>query len=173
MARLSLNPKVQSLRGPGGTKFVPFTVYARIIPFASESRFEVVRSREEIANQAEEALEDIQDGTNSASERFDFAFPIKSTPQFGDETARITVNGNVTDVADFTKTPLEEVLVINAGEFKRGFAAGRAPNRVPSTALNDAVKELKDLIESATGLLVYKIDMAGFIFGKDGRHFPV
>ena len=112
MTRLADNTFVPSLRGPQAIKFVPFTVFARIIPDPGFGRrFETVRSMERIADSAEDVLRTLQE-SNTDDSRFDFAYPVKSTPQFGDKTARITIHGNADLAGNFTKLPMEEKLLM-------------------------------------------------------------
>ena len=178
MTRLSDNTRVQSLRGPGRVKFVPFTAYAGIIPInGNGKRFETVRDMERIADDVEDALRLLQD-SNTEDAKFDFAYPIAATPQFGDKTARVTIHGNADLLDNFTKTPLEEKTVVNVGEQQVGFWAQNA-QKITTTELDEAVKELKSILETAIGLTIYKIDIAHTIYGSDGStkpghgfHFP-
>ena len=180
MTRLSDNPQSATGRR-GGVKFVPFTAFVRVIPDPGFGRrFETVRALEELANQAEENLAAIEDAT-AGGEVVDFADPVKFTPQFGDKTARLTIHGNISDSSGFTKQSLQQHTVINTGQILNGPGSHNATQQ-PSTELNSIAAEIKDTIEGAIGpgLPVFRLEVAGFIFGDDGsgrissgRHFPL
>jgi hypothetical protein len=133
-------------------------------------RFEMIRDLEKQANFVEDDLDLLNSETAGIS--FDFAKPVKFTFQFANKTARLTIHGNVTGLTRLDKVPLEEVLVINSGEFKRGTGSATAPRREPTAELDTAVFELKTLLETIVEE-VSRIDIAGFIYGEGGSHFPL
>ena len=89
--------------------------------------------------------------------------------------------GVISGNEDFIKQPVGTRLVINSGEFKTGPSSHNAVTRVPSTILNDSASEIKELLESISGVEVMRLEVAGVIYGKDSRssssrgagfHFP-
>lgn len=173
MTRLSTNTLVPSLRGPGSRQFLPFTAFVPVVPsLGFGKRFEMVRDLEKQANFVEDDLDLLDSDTAGLS--FDFAKPVKFTFQFGNKTARLTIHGNVTGLTRLDKVPLEEVLLIHSGEFKRGYGSATAPRREPTAELDVAVFELKALLESLPSVdEVSRIEIADFIYGEGGSHFPL
>jgi hypothetical protein len=129
---------------------------------------------EKIAFQVEENLEQLcSSGSFSAPVSFDFAKPVAFTPQFGNKTARLTIHGHACKIPDFTKTPDGLHNKDTSDGILTGPGDGNAGNRVPDPDVSVLTKELKTQIESATGLLVYRMEVAGFIFGITGETFPL
>jgi hypothetical protein len=156
-----------------GDKHVPFTAFLRIVPIRGK-RFETVRDMEKIAYRVEENLEHLcSSGSFTAPVSFDFAKPVAFTPQFGDKTARLTIHGHACKIPNFTKTPDGLHNKDTSDGILTGPGGGNAVNRVPDPDVSALTKELKMQIESATGLPVYRMEVAGFIFGITGETFPL
>ena len=87
-------------------KHVPFTAFLKITPTRGK-RFETINDAEKMANAVENELETF---CNSSQGDLPFAYgiPVGVTPQFGNKTARITVNGFACRRDDFTKEPVGE-----------------------------------------------------------------
>lgn len=169
MTRLSTHTLVPSLRGPGQKQFIPFTAFAFVVPdLGFGKRFEMVRDLEKQADLVEDGLDGLSSETSGID--FDFAKPVLFTHQFADKTARLTIHGNVTGL-DRAKIFIAESLVIHSGEFKTGTGSVTAPKRVPTAELNSAVAALKTILEILVD--ISRIEIAGFIFGKGGSHFPL
>jgi len=180
MTRLSENTRVSQLQTQA--RYIPFTAYARIVPDTGFGRrFERIRDREKLADLIEDRLRAIdEDITAITIEEYDIAFPIASTPQFGNKPARVTIHGNWRwpDGIGFNKLPVGEQTVISSGEFKTGPASHNAASVVASEDLLTAVRMIKSDLETActegseTFLNLIKMDVAGLIFGEGGRSFP-
>lgn len=170
MTRLSTHTLVPSLRGPGSRQFIPFTVFARVVPnLGLGRRFEMVRDLEKQADLVEDDLDTLD--SDSAEISFDFATPVAFTPQFADKTARLTIHGNVTGLTLLDKRPIDDVTVDFNGGARTGQGSATAPRRVPTTELDAAVTELKILLEAIVDD-IFRIEIAGFIYGQGGLHFP-
>lgn len=172
MTRLSQNVLVHSTSGASAQRFVPFTVFARIVPDPGlGKRFEFVRSQEEIGNRIEDALETISPAPSTS---FEFAKPTKTTPAFANTPARVTINGNIQVASgSIPKAPSGTHAVVSSSKILTGPGSGHAANIVPSTELDTILISLKTTLEASTSLLdIFRIDLAGIIYGKGGRSFP-
>lgn len=170
MSILSTTPTQPAANESRAVKFIPFTAFLRITPIRGK-RFEIVRDMEKIANNVEAVLDDACGGSESVP--FDFAKPVAFTPQFGDKTARLTLHGHTCPRYEFTKTPVGLQTVDSDEGIKIGYGTGNASNRIPDTQLDSLAREFKSLIESATGLVMYRLELAGFIYGDKGVAFPL
>lgn len=180
MTRLSENTLVPQANTQA--RYVPFTAYARIVPDTGFGRrFERIRDREKIADDIEDRLRDIdEDITVVTIEDYDIAFPIASTPQFGNKPARVTIHGNWRwpDGVEFTKTPVGEQTVVSSGEIKTGPSSHNAASMVADSDLLSAIRTIKEDLETActdgseTFLNIIKMEVTGMIFGEGGRSFP-
>ena len=150
-------------------KHVPFTAFLRIVPIRGK-RFETVRDMEKLALTVEGQIENICASTELIA--FDYAKPIAFTPQFGDKTARLTIHGHACIRATFTPTPVGLQTVDNSDGILTGYGSGNASNRIPDTDVMFIATELKNAFEAATSLPVYRLEVAGFIFGVGGLTFP-
>jgi hypothetical protein len=103
---------------------------------------------------------------------FDYSTPIAFTFQFGQQTARFTINGHACKRNDFTKTPVGEQLVVSNNHESIGVGAANASNMTPDADLNAITLEVQNLLENLTGLKCYRLKIAGFIYGTKGVHFP-
>jgi hypothetical protein len=150
------------------TRYVPFTAFLKSTPIRGK-RFETYRDLEKEAN----AIEDALAAMCGTSDITDIAQPIKFTPQFGNKSARFTIHGHACGRNTFTKAPVGERRVINAGEYKTGIGAANNSNRIPDPELDTLVSSLKSTIETATGHSITRIELADFIYGEGGVHFPI
>ena len=184
MTRLSLHHRTQSLMGiiP---KYVPFGIFIRVIPI-NGVRFERVRDREELGNRIEDGLAALETASTGPCP-FYFNIPVKSTPQFGNITARFTVEGHMLREAlskrfvgrERDGDDTIENTVINTSEFVTGPGALNA-QREPDLTLDDAVAELRSDVESIlpsfgtlpSELEIIRIEIGHFIYGAGGRTFP-
>ena len=171
MTRLSTHTLIPSLRGFGSRQFIPFTAFARVIPnLGFGRRFEMVRDIEKQADLVEDELDSLD--SDSAGISFDFAKPVLFTHQFADKTARLTIHGNVTGLTVLDKNPIEDVTIDFNGGARIGQGSATAPRRTPTAELNAAVTELKALLETIVDG-IFRIEIAGFIYGRGGLHFPL
>jgi hypothetical protein len=166
-------------------KYVPFTIFVRVIPI-NGSRFERVRDREELGNRVEDGLTTLETASTGSCP-FYFNTPVKSTPQFGDITARLTVEGHMLrdELAkrfvgrERIGDEVEENLVINTSEYVEGPGALNA-QKEPDSTLDDAVAELKSDVEGIlpsfgtlpSELEIFRIEIGHQIYGAGGRTFP-
>lgn len=175
MTALSDIPGVSPPAATASKKHVPFTCFLRVEPLPGK-RWERIRDIEQLANDAEDALETIACDDGSYGLSFDFTKPVAFTRQFANKQARLSFHGHLCAQLPpdtFTKTPVGERTVVNAGEYKTGPGASRRPTRYPDSSLDTLVTEFKDLIESTTGLTVTRIELARVIYGDGGFHFPI
>ena len=147
---------------------VPFTAFLKADPIGGK-RFETIRSLERQSARIEEQLVDL---CGTAGSTFDFSRPVAFTFQFGDKTARFTVNGHACVRSEFTNRPLEEVAVDHDNKSQIGIGESNGARAVASPELNAIAKEVKDQLEIATGLQVIRLKIAGYIYGYKGVHFP-
>jgi hypothetical protein len=153
-----------------------FTVFVRITPnLAYGRRFEYVRDMEKIANAVEDDLNNI--AADSHGMEIVVPGPVMFTPQFGQNTARLTFSGFAkSDLGVYQ--PLTDRTVDHQNETKTGPSAtgGTFRNGVNSTANQDAdVRNLKSALESASTYLVgniIRIELNGLVYGDGGRSFP-
>lgn len=149
---------------------VQFTAFLRYTPIRGK-RFETVRDLEKRSWQIELALDNLCGISDGGA--FDFAKPVAFTPAFGDKPARFTIHGHACKQSSFTNTPAGQQLVISDNHELTGSGAGNKGNIVPDPILDALCKTLKAQLESATGLHVYRLELAGFIYGVTGRSFPL
>jgi hypothetical protein len=174
MTALSDIPGVSPPAATASKKHVAFTCFLRVEPLPGK-RWERIRDIEQMANDTEALLETIACDDGSYGLSFDFTKPVAFTRQFGNKQARLSFHGHYCALLPpetFTKTPVGERTVVNAGEFKTGPGASRRPTRETDPSMDTLVKELKDLIESTTGLTVTRLEFARVIYGAGGFHFP-
>lgn len=109
---------------------------------------------------------------NSEGIVFDFAKPVAFTPQFGQNTARFTVTGNLCHKDSWINRPLNETNVDYENGILTGYDASNKSNEIPRAVLDSTAKSFKKLLETITGLQVIKLDIANYIYGIKGSHFP-
>lgn len=168
-----------SLRQPAANEdftrvYVPFTAFVKITPIRGK-RFETIRDCERIAQEVEDDIATLCGSTELIA--FDYAKPIAYTPAFGDKTARLTITGNACALAAFTSTPVGKQNVDSDNKEQTGVGAGNASNRVPDAQTDALCKSLKVAIESAiSGVVgagsIYRLEIAGYIYGVSGTSFP-
>ena len=157
--------------------YTPFTLYGELKQTSSltfsGNRWERIRQLEKTANIIELTLR---------SESVDIAYPVKFTNQFGNEPARVTINGNWGDgnrseVTAGTKPPAKiaaDVDRINANVVETGQGSFNAADLDPDPAVDELVSDIKAFFESKVGTLieVMALDVHGVMYGRRGRHFP-
>lgn len=165
--RLSDTPMAENLNLRSGV-LVPFTAYLKADPAAGKERLVAYRDMQKMSAW----IEDILSTPCTDGVEMDFAKPVAFTPQFGQKTARFTVHGHACNRDTFAKQPIESVNV-DHNEILTGYDASNKWNGIPKAALDSVCTEIKNRIESLTNLTVYRLDVAGFIYGEKGVHFPV
>jgi hypothetical protein len=152
---------------------VPFTAYLKIAP-ARGKREEIRRYYEILSERIEQVLETFCGNAASAGEyiSFDFSTPVAWTPQFGNATARFTINGHACKRKKFTSLPVGQQQIDADNNLQIGNGAGNAANMTPSTTLDAVAKEVVEALEVALGLKVFKIKVAGYNYGLKGTTIP-
>jgi hypothetical protein len=170
MSVLADTPGAPAVLGTNREKHVPYTVYLNV-NVQKGKRFERIRDLKRKANEIEDDLETIEcDGTTNIS--FDFTKPVAFTRQYGDIPPRFSFHGHICHRSSFVKAPVGERVVINSGEYKTGPGASNRSNRVPDTELDQIASAFKDLIETTTGCTMQRLELARYIYGRGGVHFP-
>lgn len=172
-------------------KQVPFTAHVRVVPNrANGKRFEYVRDLQKIATQVYSELEADAElalaapgggqhqsyhgsgGWSGATN----AMAVK--PQIGQFPAQLMITGYIeTDTPN--TPPVPNKTIIHTGTADTGYG-GSAPWSVnPVTATDTLAKSLKTKLDVAVNAVlgssdwdVYKIDVAGVMYGHGGYHFP-
>jgi hypothetical protein len=152
-------------------KHVPFTAFLRANPILGK-RQETYESLKRESAILETLLENVCGGATYTIS-FDFAKPIAFTPQFGDKPYRFTVTGHACKRTTFDKNVVGTRWVDADNRGIQGPAAANKSNETPSSDVNDVAKELVMILETTTGLQVYKLTVAGYIFGEKGAHIPL
>lgn len=164
---------------------MPFTAYIRVVPFSGQGRrLANVRDLQNIARMIQVDL--VNAGWNIAT-------PVAFTPQFGHETARITLVGFIkrdeggTDPSDVPNfVPTTDVQIFNTGTVpgeKTSLISGNVGGSLSwgqdtSPTLDVLVSDLKNALISDSSVIgesatIDRIDLMGVTYGKGGRSFPV
>lgn len=155
--------------------YTPFVLYGELkqtdqLTFGGDTRWERIRALEKVSNIIELELR---------NEDIDIAYPIKFTNQFGNEPARVTINGNwgAENVTSGTLPPAkiaDDVDRINTNVIYTGQGAFNAADLKPSSEIDDIVSEIKSWFELKIGDLIYvmSLEVNGILYGRRGRHFP-
>ena len=150
----------------------PFSIQLRVDPIRGK-RFETIRDLETQANYLETLLESICNSTTEGEIDFDFTKPIAFTPQYGNKPARFSFHGHLCRRNSFPKDYLGSRTIISDNQYKTGDWATNQSNRTPDDELNIMVSDFKNLIENTTSLTVIKLEIARYIYGSGGSHFPL
>jgi hypothetical protein len=174
MTILSTGPFSVS-RFAGVKKFTPYVLYGEIIqsdtiPFGGNTRWEKIRSLEKVANIVEIELR---------RHGLDVAYPVKFTNHFGNEPARLTINGNWSslDITGGTEPPAkiaDDVIRLNANVVYEGQGSFNSADLMPSSDLDQLVIEIKSWFEDKIGsyIDIMSLEIHGVLYGRRGRHFP-
>jgi putative transposon-encoded protein len=173
---LSLSPTYNS------RLYTPFIIYGRILQTSSitmsGNRWERIRDIEKIANLIEIT---IQNDGSILNDNIEVSYPIKFTQAFGNEPARVTINGNYLgsreEVSGEYKPPkkiAEDVERINTGVIETGQGSFNSADLEPSDTTNDIVTEIKNYFDTllASYIEIMAMDVFGIMYGRRGRHFP-
>lgn len=176
MTTLSTGPLSVSPYAANGV-YTPFILYGELkqsstLTFGGVTRREKVYALEKVGNLIETVLR---------AEEIDIAYPIKFVPFFGNEPAKIVINGNwgdgsVTEVTNGSKPPkkiAENVERINTGVVEDGQGSFNAADLKPVFEVDDLANEIKSWFESKIGsyIEVMSLDVHGVMYGRRGRHF--
>ena len=147
-------------------KHVPFTAFMKVVPIRGK-RFETIRDLEIQGNLIEGILDNLCDGTGEIV--FDYTKPVAFTPQYGDKPARFSFNGHICRRETFEKLFLGQA---TTDTNQTGFAYNNSNYNTTAT-FNTIVYNFKNLLESNVGLDLIRLEVAGYIFGQGGAHFPI
>lgn len=164
--RLSDTPLAENLTLWPGV-FVPFTAFLKYDPIPGK-RLEAYRDLQKKAAWVEDQL---TVSYCSSGYQIEFAKAVAFTPQFGNQTSRLTITGHACWREHWVKQPITSVLVDSPNGLQTGYDASDASNMVPTGDLDDLCVELKNLLQSITYLSVIKLDVAGYIYGVKGTTF--
>lgn len=178
-------------------RWVPFTLHIRIVPdsgsgLSKGKRFEYVRDMQKIAHLMYESLSNIsgiqiaQPGGGQQASYYGgdhnnsgLISGMAVKPQFGETPAQVMITGFVEDSGAANVQHYVEIQRISGNETYTGFAPSHATNN-PTSHLDTLVSTFKTDVETAlagdipAGIIynVFRIDMAGVIYGDRGYHFP-
>lgn len=173
MSLYSSDPRIGPLGGPTQGRFLPFIVYARIVPVVATTRHrEYWHDMEKKAQAIETALLDAG---------FHIAVPVAFTPTFRQAPARVTIVGFYDNDANPTEGDFEvaEPLTPTHSVIHSGTVEGektsimQPPNGTQTwgdqpTATNQAqTKALKAAIEAAvSGIDIFYMDVNSVKYGQ-------
>lgn len=162
-------------------KQVPFIAFIRVVPHrGSGKRFEYIRDLEKVASRVHDKLMEDAD-LNIANRMGGYskaATGVAIKPQIGQFPAQLTVAGfYLSD--ESTVVPYPEKSLISGGEHLTGVSSGHGWVADPTDTADSLVTTLHSKLSSAmTDVLgnsdwnIYRIDVAGVVYGDRGLHFP-
>lgn len=172
------------------SKFVPFT--ASIELFTSpvgKKRLEYVRELQKISAVAYYNMSQIDgfslanpgggqmDYFNGAGSKSGYAKGFAIKPAIGGKPAQIVISGYLDAETDKNYSPSVEKEVIHAGEYSTGEAGKHLYNSNPKTANDNYCTTIMNALDEAMNgaidsYAIYKVEVSGVIYGKNGVHFP-
>lgn len=170
-----LTPKIHN--GDSTTKYVPFKLFAKIVPDKLGRRWVRVRDLQKLASFIETDIIDNIDEINLAE-------PVAFTPQYGNNPGRVTVIGFMAVDSDQypNESPTTQARIIHSGTImgqKTQVVSGPTGGSTSwgqdiKEAVRTQVKFLKNTIESAVdGINIYFIEYNGVKFGNGHMSFPL
>jgi hypothetical protein len=174
-------------------KQVPFVAHVRVVPARGYGkRFEYVRELQKLSVMVHDALQEVTGVTlchpgggqaasmgdvESRAALGDFASGTGIKPQFGETPAQLMIAGFYeSDAAN--ASPWSSQQIIAHGTTYTGYRAHSADS-MPTTAVNNEVKALKEALEAAitaaipdTTHSIFRLDYQGVTFGDRGFSFP-
>jgi len=178
MTTLSTGPLSVSPFARNGV-YTPFVLYGELkqdsaLTFGGLTRWEKISAMEKRANIIEIVLR---------AEDIDIAYPVKFNQAFGNEPARVTINGNwgdgtVTEATEGNKPSekiAEDVDRINAGVVETGQGSFNAADLDPVASVDDLANDIKAWFEGKIGdyIEVMSLEVHGILYGRRGRHFVI
>lgn len=173
------------------SKFMPFTAHIRVVPSrGTGKRFESIRDLQKIATQVYDELENTNDlaiaspgGGQHQSFRGNSGLSGATNgtavkPQIGENPAQLMITGFLTST-DKNYPVHDRKPVIHAGSYQTGIGGGYGWVTNPTTTADDYVKTIKTKLETAVDEVlgsddwnIFRIDVAGIVYGDGGYHFP-
>lgn len=176
------------------SKHVPFTAYIRVVPSrGTGKRLEYWRDLQKIAKFVYDNLEDDSDLTLAkpgGGQHISFsgvgsggwgglANGTAIKPQIGESPAQLMITGFYS-LSSSTSPVHPDKPVLHTGSYETGVGGAHGWSANPTSSLDTDAKNLKSKIESAVTSVsvtvpdwyVYRLDIAGVIYGDRGFHFP-
>jgi len=172
---------------------VPFTAHIRVVPSrGTGKRFEYIRSMQKIAIEVYSQLENDSDlnlawpgggqfnSLKSASSGIKSGTAIK--PQIGENPAQLMITGFLTSSGTNAPTHPDKA-IIHSGTYQEGYGGSHGWSANPASATDTYASTLKTKINaavtSASNVLtfsadwnIFKLEVAGVVYGDKGYTFP-
>lgn len=172
-------------------KFIPFTVHVRVVPDRGfGKRFENIRDLQKIATQVYSELDsdaDLEIASPGGGQHQSFkglggwsgaTNAMAAKPQIGESPAQLMIAGFLSST-DNNNPVHPDKPVIHTGDYQEGVGGGHGWTANPTTAADGYATTIKGKVETAvTAILgsadwnVFRIDVAGIVYGDGGYHFP-
>lgn len=173
------------------TKFVPFTVHVRVVPVRGK-RLEYVRDLQKLSTKVYEELlldsdlkiatpgggQSVSSGGTDGGGLSNYAAGTAIKPQIGQNPAQLQITGFITSTsANGQLHPDETTIHCGASVSGAGGAHGwqAGPNAEVDTLAKSLKTKFNNAITSAIGTgdwNVFRIDLAGVVYGDRGYSFP-
>lgn len=173
------------------SRWVPFTAHMRVVPERG-SRTTHVRSLQKIASDVYDELvvdTDLSLATPGGGQHKSYGPQLGGMggmvagtavkPQMGQTPAQLQLTGFITTSTD-NDPPVPDATVIHAGETMTGYKGNHHWDSLPESGTNTLVTAIRTKLETAlTAALggsadwkVFRIEVAGVVYGDRGQHFP-
>lgn len=172
-------------------KFVPFTAHVRVVPNRGfGKRFENIRDLQKIATQVYSELEadtDLALANPGGGQHQSFkglggwsgttnATAVK--PQIGESPAQLMITGFLSSTNNNNPVHPDKP-VIHTGTYQEGVGGDHGWVANPTTTADGYATTLKTKIETAVNAIlgatdwnIFRLDVAGVVYGDGGYHFP-
>lgn len=172
-------------------RWIPFTAHIRIVP-ERDSRTTTIRSLQKIAADVYDELvtdTDLSLATPGGGQAKSYGPQLGGIgsmvngmavkPQMGQTPAQLSISGFITSSTDNT-APVPDKTVIHAGETMTGYGGNHHWDSLPKSGTNTIAASLRTKLRSAlTDALgasadwqVFRLDVAGVVYGDRGLHIP-
>lgn len=172
-------------------RWVPFTAHVRVVP-ARGKRFEYIRDLQKIATRVYDELVDdstISIATPGGGQHQSFSGHrhgglsgmtdgLAVKPQIGQTPAQIQITGFL-DSSDDNAPVHPDKQLLHTGNSESGVGGGHGWLTNPNAEVDTYVSSVKTSLETAlttvlgsTDWNVFRIDIAGVVYGDRGYHFP-
>jgi hypothetical protein len=149
--------------------FIPFVAVMQVnFPSGYGNRWERYDELVKIANVAENEINAFIKANGYAT---DSSNPVKFTIPYGDNVAKMTLNGNIlrTPRSSIPKSSTLAVTVLNAGKGVVGYGCTNAANKIPDPYFDAFADQLISSLESIiTNATVLSVEVAGIRYGERG-----
>jgi hypothetical protein len=175
------------------SKFVPFTVYVKVVPARAGKRWEYMRDLQKMAVLVFDKLITLEGfqfatpGGGQAQQMGDiqrrgalgsFANGTAVTPQFGQTPAQLKIAGfylsTASNLQQYANTQRISAGVVYSGP------DSHSNDGMPVATINNEAKTVRDTLRTAiaealpagTVFSIFKLDYSGVVYGDRGFHFP-